>query len=311
MHLLLAVFLALYGLPMRDIGYPLLLCAFPCLTALFIGFARYYRRHTELVNLCAQILYRIDGLPDTKDLIEKDYQDLLRELLADKRASVSQADRKNTDLIDYYTLWVHQIKTPIAAMDLLVQASESPQSGEMKLALFRIEQYTEMALQYLRIEDMSSDLLIREYDLSAIISQAVRKYARVFIAKKIALHYDPMDCRVLTDEKWLLFVIEQILSNSLKYTRQGTVSIYLEPGLPKTLVIEDTGIGIRPEDLPRVFEKGFTGYNGRMDKKSTGLGLFLCKKTLTRLSHKISISSEPDKGTKVMIDLEEHAVPVD
>lgn len=110
--------------------------------------------------------------------------------------------------------------------------------------------------------------------------------------------------RVLTDEKWLVFVLEQILSNALKYTKSGSIHIYLSPDAPKTLVIEDTGIGIAPEDLPRIFEKGYTGCNGRADKRSTGIGLYLCRQIMEKLSHTIRIESEMGVGTKVYLGLD-------
>ena len=215
-------------------------------------------------------------------------------------------------------MWVHQIKTPISAMHVLLQAQETCQfkdeqyMKEMKMELFKIEQYVEMVLTYLRMEDMSSDLSFDLYSLDSIIRQAIRKYSQMFILKKIRLDYEPVQTNVLTDEKWLGFVLEQILSNALKYTNrssQGRISVYMEEDSAQTqerkncLVIEDNGIGIWPEDLPRVFEKGFTGYNGRTDKKSTGIGLYLCKSVIDRLRHEIRIESEPGKGTKVSLFL--------
>lgn len=161
-----------------------------------------------------------------------------------------------------------------------------------------------MVLQYLRLENMNEDLLIRKCSLDSIVKQAVRKYAKSFIRKKIRLDYRELDREVLTDEKWLVFVVEQILSNALKYTREGTVSIRMDPGNPFTLLVEDTGIGIAPEDLPRLFSRGFTGCNGREDKKSTGIGLYLCRRILNKLSHTISIDSEIGKGTRVSIGLD-------
>ena len=110
----------------------------------------------------------------------------------------------------------------------------------------------------------------------------------------------------MTDEKWLRFVVEQVLSNALKYTREGSISIYLEA--PRTLVIRDTGIGIAPEDLPRIFEKGFTGYNGRSDQKASGLGLYLCRRVCAKLGHTITAESVPDQGTAIRIGLEQQAV---
>ena len=135
----------------------------------------------------------------------------------------------------------------------------------------------------------------------ALLRQAVRKFARMFILKKITLDFRETGRTVLTDGKWLSFVVEQVLSNALKYTPAGgRIRIY---GDGETLVIADSGIGIRPEDLPRVFEKGFTGYNGREDKKSTGIGLYLCRRVMDRLNHGISIVSRPGQGTLVRLDL--------
>jgi len=168
-----------------------------------------------------------------------------------------------------------------------------------------------MVLQYIRLDSSSTDFVIKEYDLDDIVRQAVRKYAKVFVHKKLKLEFSELKSTVLTDEKWLLFVIEQILSNSLKYTVRGGISIYTEGSEHKILVIEDTGIGIKEEDLPRVFENGFTGYNGREDKKSTGIGLYLCRKILTKLSHKIQIESQAGRGTRVIINFENIKVEVE
>ena len=209
-------------------------------------------------------------------------------------------------MTDYYSLWVHQIKTPIAAMDLLLQEDDSPRRGELEMELLKIGQYVEMVLSYLRLDSDSTDYVLREYPLDDILRQAVRKFAKMFILKKITLDFQETGKTVLTDEKWLLFVVEQVLSNALKYTREGSITITMEH--PKTLVIRDTGIGIAPEDLPRIFEKGYTGYNGRGDQKASGLGLYLCRTICKRLGHTITASSVPDHGTAIRITLEQRQV---
>ena len=203
---------------------------------------------------------------------------------------------------DFYALWVHQIKTPIAALNLLLQNNYSESNKELRLELFKIERYTELVLNYLRLEDISSDLSFSSYKLDGIVNQAVKKFAPVFIAKDIKISIESLEFKVLTDEKWLVFALEQIISNSVKYTPAGgQIKIHAEKDC--VLVIKDNGIGIAPEDLPRIFEKGFTGYNGRMDKKATGLGLYLTKKTLEKLGHSIDIFSNCNDGTTVKIDL--------
>ena len=199
---------------------------------------------------------------------------------------------------DYYLMWAHQIKTPIAAMKLLLNDRED--KYPLLEELFKIEQYVEMVLHYLRLESMSSDMVLKEYDLFQLVKQAVKKHSILFINSGLSLQLSEFDRMVVTDEKWFSLVLDQVLSNSLKYTRSGSISIYMEG---TALVIEDTGIGIRQEDLPRVFERGFTGYNGRMDKKSTGIGLYISKLVMDKLVHGITIKSQERVGTKVYLDV--------
>ena len=204
---------------------------------------------------------------------------------------------------DFFALWAHQIKTPIAAMNLLLQ-TEEPDPICCRQELFQIENYVEMALNYLRFEEMSNDLVLECKSLELLVRQTVKKYAFVFIHNHIAIKLEDLDYMILTDEKWFCFVLEQILSNALKYTRQGSVTIFAEKNHGGIrLTIRDTGIGIRSEDLPRIFEKGFTGYNGRMDKKASGLGLYLCKGICAKLGHKIEVVSTEGKGTDVYITM--------
>ena len=205
---------------------------------------------------------------------------------------------------DYYSLWAHQIKTPISAMRLMLQNDDMLKSYSLQEELYKIEQYIEMVLHYLRLDSMSSDLLLKEYQLKDIVNQAVRRNAVLFINSKLSLKVKDFSYKVITDEKWLLFVIEQLITNAVKYTPMGQIAISLEICKGKAwLVIEDTGIGIKPEDLPRIFERGFTGNNGRFDKRSTGIGLYLCKQILDKLSYRIEVFSEVGKGTKACVDV--------
>lgn len=181
------------------------------------------------MQLQHKITVSLAGLPTTSHLIEQDYQQLLQVLSEEMKRRSLLADTAKQDMVTYYTLWAHQIKTPIAAMHLLLQTEDTPQNAELGEQLFKIEQYVQMVLQYLRLNSSSSDFVIRTYDLDHIVKQAVHKYAKLFVRKKIALTYTPCNCTVLTDEKWLGFVIEQLLSNALKYTHMGSISIYLQP----------------------------------------------------------------------------------
>lgn len=301
----------LYNLSMEPVLYALLLFLIISIIFFIVDFFKYYKLHKLLCKLKNTIKVNIDDLPIPQDIIQEDYNDLITIIHKDKIKIAYTTDMSRSDLMDYYTLWAHQIKTPIAAMSLLLQSQNNELNGDLSAELFKIEEYVEFVLQYLRLESMSSDLLLKEYSLDDIVRQTVRKYAKIFIRKKISLNFTELNCNVLTDEKWLVFVIEQLLSNALKYTTSGSISIYMDEHSEKTLIIEDTGIGVQPEDLPRVFEKGFTGYNGRSNKKSTGIGLYLCKQILNKLSHTITMESEVGKGTRVLINLETIKVDIE
>lgn len=212
---------------------------------------------------------------------------------------ISEKSRKFSDMEEYITLWSHQMKTPITAIGLLLQEINDPAQSKLKEQVLEMERYVDTILQYMRLDTMNSDLLLREYSLMSIVKQAVKYYSKSFIGKRISLDLKDFDTVVVSDEKWLLFVIKQIISNALKYTEKG--NIIIDVISEKTLIIEDTGIGISSEDIPRIFERGFTGYNGRMDKKSTGIGLYLSKQILDELGHEIIVSSQPKLGTRVEI----------
>ena len=299
--LVFGIVFSLYDLEIEAIYYSVMLCSFIGLIYICINFINYYKKHIQLYKLQNEISISLENLPSPKTLMEEDYTNLILNLNKEYKNYISKSDIAKSDMIDYYTMWVHQIKTPISAMKLLIQTSESEISSDLSSELFKIEQYVEMVLSYIRLGSNENDFVIKEYDLDNIVRQAIRKYAPLFIRKKINLDFQPTNYKVLTDEKWLVFVIEQLLSNAIKYTNKGKISIY--PLEDKKLVIEDTGIGISKEDIPRIFDKGFTGYNGRTDKKATGLGLYLCKNILDKLSHKISIESEVGVKTKVILDL--------
>ena len=293
--LIYAVVFSLYRLPLEAVLYAggLCLLAFALLAGL--DFWRFRARHMQLADLRKRVFLGVDGMPDPADLIEEDYQAALRALWDDRARMVSRADAAMSDMRDYYTLWAHQIKTPIAALHLLLK-EDSEESRE----LFKIEQYVDMLLSYIRLESDTNDLVLRECDLDAILRAAARKYARFFIHQGLRLEIRTGGRRVLTDEKWFSFCIEQLLSNAVKYTPSGVISMYVENDY---LVIADTGIGIAPEDLPRIFEKGYTGENGRLERTSSGLGLYLAGKAAALLHIPITVDSRPGQGTTFTLHL--------
>lgn len=301
---LFAAVFALYSLPLKAVLYGAAVSGFFGLTAAAVDFIYYRRKRLRLKKLADEIIYTADGLPQPVYGVEEDYCELVRILYENMRRAEDEMSEKYSDMTEYYTIWAHQIKTPIAAMGLILQ--EVGQSDELNRELSdnlqRIEQYAEMVMCYLRLDSDSTDYVIKEYDLDGIVRQAVRKFSRQFIRKKLSLTYEPLNKTVLTDEKWLLFVIEQVISNAVKYTKTGGAEIYCEE--PLTLCIRDTGIGAAPEDLPRLFEKGYTGCNGRLDKKASGIGLYLCKRICTKLGHGISAENAPDGGLIIKLNLE-------
>ena len=215
----------------------------------------------------------------------------------------SDAENRYNDLVDYYTLWVHQIKTPIAASKLLVSEVEDRQlKQQLEQEIFKIDSYTNLVLQYLRLESFHDDLVLKKENLEDLVKEVIRKYAIFFIQKDLSINLHDLDRSIVTDKKWLLVVIEQILSNSLKYTNAGGVEIYMDG---QELCIKDTGIGIKNSDRLRVFERGFSGYNGRMTQQSSGLGLYLTQKISQELGHQIQIESELGQGTTVRIKFSE------
>ncbi len=302
--LIFTVSFALYGLPLGAVLYPAALCAAAGGIILLLSLRKSRAVCQELSLMQHHPADLPDELPAAQSPQEQAYQALLLALHADRQKLKSNMNARYHDMTEYYTVWAHQIKTPIAAIRLALQNEDTPLSRRLTGEVGRVEQYVQMALTYLRLGSDSSDYVIRSCALDDIVRPAVRRFAGEFIQRKIQLNYQMLNYTVITDEKWLGFVVEQVLSNALKYTPQGSVSIYMEP--EGVLCIRDTGIGIAPEDLPRVFEKGYTGYNGRSHRKASGLGLYLCREILTRLGHSVSAESQVDHGTTIRIDLRQH-----
>ena len=304
-YILFVVFIAiffimfyLYNLPLEALIYTGSFCFFVALIASFLDFVNYRESYKKLKFLEKNILNDLDALPKSLD-IRIDYYHKIIEKLYEELEKLTQENRqKNTDMVDYYSMWVHQIKTPIAAMNFLLDNEEVDQKN-FQQELFKIERYVEMVLTYIRLDSTSSDYVITKINLDEVVKDSVKKYATIFINKKIKLNFVSHETMVISDKKWLSFAIEQILGNSVKHSNTGG-EITIETCENK-LIVEDNGMGIKEEDLPRIFEKGFTGFNGRYEKKSSGLGLYLCKKTLDKLGHHIEISSTVGKGTRVEI----------
>ena len=306
--IIFTVSFALYELPVKAVLYPAALCLLIGAVFAAAGCIGAARRRDTLKRIKTLTDISDEDLLPAENIDNEDYIDIIRLLSREFSEYKTETAKKYADMTDYYTVWVHQIKTPIAAMKLSLQNEDSPLSRKLSADLFRIEQYVEMVLTFLRLDSGSTDYVIKEYALDPIIKQSVKKFAGEFISRRISLIYEPTDHKAVTDEKWLSFVIEQVISNALKYTPSGSISIKCERG---RLIIKDTGIGISAEDLPRIFENGYTGYNGRTDKKASGIGLYLCKRICANLGHDISARSEVDVGTAITIDLTREKIEIE
>lgn len=299
---------ALYQLPLEAVAYPIILCGVVGCVFMMVDFLHIKKNHSLLEDMKEFIDILHCEFPVDTGIENEDYIRIINLLRDEYIIAQNSSKQKYADIVDYYTLWVHQIKTPIASMRLTLQNEDTALARQLKADLFRIEQYVEMVLVYLRLDSEGSDYVIREYDVDDLIRSAVKKFSGEFISRKISLIYEPIQKRIITDEKWFSFVLEQLLSNALKYTYSGSITIKMEED---QIWIQDTGIGIETEDLPRVFEKGFTGYNGRTDKRASGIGLYLCKRICGNLGHSIKAESVVGKGTTIKINLSQNKLGVE
>ncbi|MBR7020011.1 MAG: sensor histidine kinase [Lachnospiraceae bacterium] len=306
----------LYSIRGDAIVYSVLLCVTVGLVVLTLDFVRELRRHRARLRSIRTASYERTDLIDEYGVAATDYADLVQALW--KRIEDIEDSRfaERREAKDYYTTWVHQIKTPLAVMQMLVKSEDTEQSRAIAAELFRTEQYVDMALGYIRLGEDASDLAVRECDLDELIRASVRRFAPQFIAKKLSFSYEPNKMKVVTDDKWFTFLLEQLLSNAIKYTYEGGVTVTLTDDAK--VIVRDTGIGIAPEDVPRIFEKGFTGFNGRTASdgstdggRATGLGLYLCRKIAHKLNVGLSVESEVGRGTAFTIDMRKEEILTD
>ena len=315
-HLL---YMYLIGARKQDVVYAAALDAILLLITVLVGFFRYSSKVKALSNALKRPVEEQAQLPEATDDVEMLYQRLLENQSIARSESESSAAIRQSQMRDYYSMWVHQIKTPISAMKLLLEVEReelgqlicddeqsqyllSDNMDSFEDELFRIEEYVSMALQYQRVSSTENDFVLEKVSVDGVIRDTIKKYAKIMIRRHIGINYSGTGQEVYTDGKWLAFMLEQILSNAIKYTPQGVVTIETAEEKDRFFVtIKDTGIGIKAEDLPRVFEKGYTGYNGHADKKATGIGLYLCRQMADKLGHTIRMESEIGKGTKVWI----------
>lgn len=297
-YAILFVFVYLYRIPIEVILYPFILTIVFVLIVLLFDYIKYKEKVNKIIQICNDISSCYSVKINDKNIFDEYYLDIINELLKENRKQVSQIQKRVSDINDYFSIWVHQIKTPIASMKLKI---DNEQIDLLQLAsdLNRIDHYVDLVLSFLKFDEEKIDLYFRKTDVDRIMRESLKKFSNDFIIKKIRLDYKLSKREVLTDEKWLSFVFDQLLSNALKYTDKGTISIYYDED--SCLCIKDSGIGIALADMERLFEKGFTGYNGRQYKKASGIGLYMCKRMCDKLNIDISIESVVNEYTLVKL----------
>ncbi|MDN6070847.1 MAG: sensor histidine kinase [Lactococcus plantarum] len=255
------------------------------------AFLRFLRLHQFLSTV------EVEMLPEFTDtrIISQDYQKIIVALDQHHRHNYQKLANFDKSLLDLITLWTHQMKVPLSALDLMVQTNRLTAS-DVENQVLELDNYLNILLSYLRLQDTATDFRFEDFDVADIIRTIIKKYANQFILKDLSVTVTG-SYQVTSDKKWLSVAIEQLINNAVKYTKKGSVTIILD----QNILISDTGIGILTEDIPRIFEHGFTGFNGRKMQKSTGLGLYLTKDILNQLNFDIKITSQIDQGTEVKI----------
>lgn len=300
----------LYQLEMEALFYGFVLSLFVFLLYHILQGLRMAQKATERKQLLEPSALLWQELPKPHSLAEEDYQKMVISLRQHCSDISAQWEEKQKESLDYYTTWVHQIKIPITVMQMQLAMEDTEEHRALLVELFRIQEYVNMALGYVRLDGEAKDLVLQKQDVDHMVREVIHKFAPQFIRKKLRLDYEPVHRMMVTDEKWFCFLLEQLMSNAVKYTRQGSITIGLSEE-KEALYIRDTGIGMEAEDLPRIFEKGFTGNNGRRDKKATGLGLYLCRQTAKQLSISLWAESAVGLGSTFYISLKQNPLEVE
>ena len=253
---------------------------------------QYFILSLEIILFCMLIFLIKEWMNYVKE------ENILREMeniqIENKTLRNKMIEERN-DLEEYFLLWIHQIKTPITVCNLILGKPDA--DYRLKEQIFYIEDYTNMAMNYLKLKTRASDMDICEADLDSIISGVIKKYSIIFIEKKIKLNYKKTEAKVVSDTKWLSILLEQVISNALKYTKSGEITILYDNKTNK-LTVKDTGIGIPSSDIKKIFDRGYSGFNGRLNEKSSGLGLYMVGKIAQLLGITIEVKSEVNIGSE-------------
>lgn len=307
MFLLIGILMKIAEVPISIISILFFIWFAPVVIYMFLEFVKYKRYLNNLIDT-------IEGL-DRKYLLpeiineprfqeERIINEVLKECNKSMHEKVKYYKDEQIEYREYIETWVHEIKTPIASAKLILENDDSNLSSRINYEMKRVEGFIEQVLYYARSSDVSKDYIIREFSLRDVVMKAVKSNSRDFINRNIKLNIKEIEGTIFSDAKWVEFIINQIIINAVKFSisNKGEVSIFSKINENNIiLTIEDNGVGISEKDIDRVFEKGFTGENGRKFGKSTGIGLYLCNKLCDKLGVGISLASKEGMGTKVNI----------
>ncbi|MEG0857601.1 MAG: sensor histidine kinase [Terrisporobacter sp.] len=241
---------------------------------------------------------------ESNSMIGEEINEILKELSRDMHENVKYYRNMQEEYREYIEMWVHEIKTPIASSKLLIENNNNEITRKIDTQINKIENFVEQVLYYSRSDEVGRDYIIKKIDLSQVVKTVIKKNQRDFISKRISLELEDIDEIIYSDTKWVEFILNQIVGNAIKYSKGKEDKIKIKSkkiANSVVLTIEDNGVGIIERDINRVFEKGFTGENGRKFGKSTGIGLYLCKKLCDKLGLSLSIESNINEGTKISI----------
>ena len=301
----LTVFLLVCGNSISAVLLILVVWAVVLLTGLFLTYWKRKRQMQKLLDIAGQLSERYlisEGMELPEQAEDQVYYQLLKMAGKSMLEQIGEVRRERLEYKEYIEQWIHEIKTPITAMKLLCENHRTVWTKELLQELEKTNRFTEQALYYARSEHTEKDYSVREMSLSQVVHQAIADNKYLLLQSGVRLEVEEMEDTVYSDEKWVRFILNQLIANAVKY-RSGQPVLRFSTRRQQDqviLVVEDNGIGISPADLPRVFEKGFTGQNGRMVQQSTGIGLYLCKRLCDKLG--IGIAAESSgQGTAISL----------
>ena len=287
----------------------LLFCVwfFPLFSYMLIEYIKFRKYFNTVENILENLdkKYLLPEVLNESNFIEgEEINYIFKVLSRDMHENVKHYKNMQEEYREYIEIWVHEIKTPIASTKLLIENNTNEITRKIDTQMDKIENFVEQVLYYSRSDEVGKDYIIKKTELSQVVKSVVKKNQRDFIGKRISLQLGDLDEIIYSDAKWIEFILNQIVGNAIKYSKGKDDKIKIESkALNNSIVltIEDNGVGINERDLSRVFEKGFTGENGRKFGKSTGIGLYLCKKLCDKMGLGLNIESEENKGTKVTV----------